>query len=185
LTVTTFGSRTVKNQIYVECAKGPHEAAAIALLSLFGGAITVAPIIFAAETLNLRRRARTIADQLGALERGEKLDVEDQSIAELKARLRRVDRQRVGVLYPLLFTFFVLVGFVGVDFLKIVRANQSYSFYSQSMTICRPYLDDRRAELLASQFAMVRSRDDYMNVIQQLRQVADANHLQLPNFSPW
>jgi cobalamin biosynthesis Co2+ chelatase CbiK len=88
-------------------------------------------------------------------------------------------------LYPLLFTFFVLVGFVGVDFLKIVRANQSYSFYSQSMTICRPYLDDRRAELLASQFAMVRSRDDYMNVIQQLRQVADANHLQLPNFSPW
>jgi len=73
--------------------------------------------------------------------------------------------------------------FIGL--LRIVQANEAYTYFSQSLVICRPYMDERHAQLLASRFAGIERRADYIHVVDELRSIAAANHVKLPDFQPW
>ena len=69
--------------------------------------------------------------------------------------------------------------------LKIEEANVAYTFFAQSMAICRPYMADKQAETFSSRFASVRGRADYMNIIAELRRIAASKQLTLPDYKPW
>jgi hypothetical protein len=46
-------------------------------------------------------------------------------------------------------------------------------------------MDERHAQLLASRFAGIERRADYIHVVDELRSIAAANHVKLPDFQPW
>jgi hypothetical protein len=70
-------------------------------------------------------------------------------------------------------------------FVKVKAANDAYSYFAQSMAICRPYLDAHETLVLESRFASIRSRDDYIAVTEELRRVAASTNQRLPEFKPW
>jgi hypothetical protein len=46
-------------------------------------------------------------------------------------------------------------------------------------------MDANATELLESRYASIQGRADYVAVINDLRRIAESNHLKLPNFNPW
>ena len=88
-------------------------------------------------------------------------------------------------LYILELLLFLLIGMFLIQSLKIMQANGAYTFFSQSMTICRPYIEEREAQMLASRFAGIQRRADYIEIIDELRRIATSKQRQLPDFQPW
>jgi hypothetical protein len=81
--------------------------------------------------------------------------------------------------------FFLLSGAYLVDYLKANAASEACTFFTQSIAICKPYIDDHESKVLESRFASIRGRADYMSVMDELRQIAASKSLQLPDFNPW
>jgi hypothetical protein len=178
LTVVTLGSSTVKDGIYLEAAKGYHEAGDLELFSfevmcLFGLSGGFAGVIIG--SLYVRRVITSAQDTEAA---HNKL----KSLLDEKGFITKTD-------YPMMWTL-LLVSLLfaciqDISYLKLFQANEAYTYYSQSLTICRPYMDDQQTQIIESRYASIKSRDDYMNVTNQLAQVALANHRELPKFNPW
>ncbi len=80
---------------------------------------------------------------------------------------------------------FLQCGALAISALKIMQANDAFTFFSQSMTICRPYMDEKQAELFYSRFARTQGRADFIAITAELRQLADSDQLILPNYKPW
>jgi hypothetical protein len=65
------------------------------------------------------------------------------------------------------------------------EASRLYTYYRQSLTICRPYMSEQQALMYESRFAALRSRDQYLAIVNDLKRVADSNDLRLPDYHPW
>ena len=87
--------------------------------------------------------------------------------------------------YTSQFLLLAILIVVYIQIEKVIQANRAYNFFSQSMTICRPYMEERQAQMLASRFAGIQRRADYIDIIDELRRIAASNHRQLPDFEPW
>ena len=72
-----------------------------------------------------------------------------------------------------------------VSTLKVIAANDAYTYFAQSITICRPYLTDSQTEVFESRFAALRSRSEYIRITDDLIKVAAANNLRLPEHKLW
>jgi hypothetical protein len=44
---------------------------------------------------------------------------------------------------------------------------------------------DHEAQMLESRYAAIRGRADYIIIVNDLKRIADSNHLKLPDFDPW
>jgi hypothetical protein len=180
LNVATLGSVAVKDATYREAAKGPHDAPALALLSLslgmLMGLITVLPII----TLLLQKRMtipRRPSQHDGSddFRAARELALEDERKTSLTFR----------VLYMMELLLLLTVSSVFIVFLKTAQASRAYTFFFQSMAICRPYIEEHQAQILASRFAGIQGRAEYIELITELRHIAATNQRQLPDFEPW
>lgn len=52
--------------------------------------------------------------------------------------------------------------------------------FDQCLAICLPYIEEHAKRKLLSQFAQIKTANDYFEVIQQLRTVAEQNNIELP-----
>ncbi len=171
LTGATLGSRLIKDQIYMEAAKGNHEAIARHSTSILYWGFGLACGALTGGLLGASR-----------LRSPKGPGQENQAERASPSRWRLPARGYAFiVLSGLLFsTASFLVGS-----LKVEVANDAYTFFSQSLAICRPYISDHEARLLESRFAAIRGRDDYIGVINDLGRIAASNQLKLPDFKPW
>ena len=180
LDVVTFGSVALKDDIYRDAAKGYHEEAVIKMFQLGLGFFTGAFTSFAFLTVVLRGR---FARWLG-LSRETEADSQTTGHHMASAYKNRA-RRALRILYAFELVVSLALVFILVGLLKTSQANTAYTFYAQSMTICRPYMDEHEAQLLASRFAGLQGRADYLAVIDELRRVAASNQRTLPEFEPW
>jgi hypothetical protein len=181
LTAATLGSNSVKDSIYREAAKGFHEASSLELFWL-----TVLIIfMFSPAALSFvhgkragEKKAAAFNSELNRLDEAERSGYLDKLSAKL-------DRQMYALILVGTGLWFLFASIQFVDYLKLVEANLAYTYFTQSMTICRPYVDDQQARMLQSRFASINGRDDFIKVTNDLKHIAVSNRLNLPNFTPW
>ena len=180
LSIATLGSGTIKDSVYLDAAKGYHEEPSILLLSALASSVLSIPLwmgvaIFTARNRIMRAMKRT-KKNTGP---GSSLDTE--SVDSLVRRAERLFK----LSYALIAVMTVLLTFIVVGMMKAEQADTAYTFFQQELRICRPYLEERQALLIESQFARVQTRADYIAITDELRQVAADHQLGLPKYSPW
>jgi len=169
LTAATFGSKFLKDQVYIEAAKGNHEAIAghsAWILSLFLGIVSGAATSYA--LINLKK--------MRTHENGE------------SDWARILFTSKTFIRYFMLFVIFFVVYIMTTFFiqnLKVTTANELYTYFEQSLNICRPYISENQEQVLMSRYAALRTREEYIEITNDLKQIADSNHLNLPEFKPW
>jgi hypothetical protein len=188
LTIVTFGSATLRDQIYREAAKGFHEAAAaqvldvltVAVLSLFAGmGMYLFSFVLRSTPSEKREEIRSETEIAAEIARLEHENSSLQRPIRLKKKVLSV------VLSIVVAELALMAGIYLIIRLKIDEANNAYTFFAQSMTICRPYITDHDAYLLQSRFASIQGKADYIAVANSLRAIAKANQQWLPKFEPW
>jgi hypothetical protein len=188
LTASTLGSARVKDQMYLEAAKGYREGASLATLEMLTSVLIVSPFPFIFWTIKARTEFRRAISSAAARDternsaRSE--NAMPSSVNKYRFLRKRIERKFM-ILYGLIVLLFIFIGADFISILKVAQANRAYGFFSQSMSICRPYIDERQAQILASRYAGVRSRADYLKITDELRQIASSNHLLLPDYKPW
>lgn len=181
LTGATLGSNSVRDSIYREAAKGYHEASALNMFSLTVF-VMFAICSFALGVANGKRRAskdkHVLASEIAMLEPEEKASFLEKKIKLLRRKLYISELVVIG--------FGVLLASIQlVDLLKLEQANAAYTYFAQSMAICRPYIGDQQAQVMQSRFAAINGRNDYLKLADDLKQIATANQRNLPEFNPW
>jgi len=78
------------------------------------------------------------------------------------------------------------VGSIGfVLQLRMNYENTAITHFEQSIAIVAPYVETDEEKLFLSRFAQIRNKDDYVEIIRDLEQVAEKNNLTFPDFSVW
>jgi hypothetical protein len=113
-----------------------------------------------------------------------KLDAEEGT-AFIQNKRAKVKKQVYIAGYSAVGLMFLFSSVQLISYLKLVEANGAYTFFAQSMKICRPYMDDHQAQMLESRFASIRGRTDYIDVTNEVRHIAATNRQTLPEFKPW
>ena len=101
-----------------------------------------------------------------------------QTDDENRTEERKAWRKAIFSLLPLVFfCFFRLT--------TLTYVSGAVDQYEQSYTICLPYLSEKEREQIRSQFAQIRTKEDYKEVLSKLVSVASTNKIKVPDFSIW
>jgi hypothetical protein len=196
LTAATLGSMSLKDGVYRQAAKGLHEEAALDLLVYVSlSTVTALAALDVAIFLKMRKNARELDelkaefDELANLHANE--DSEDKKEIDIESiglRLKR-SRNRIKKIFPVLLYVMIVslalnAGAQFISLLEISESNSAYTFFRQSMAICRPYVSDQQAQMIKSRFAEINGRADYLTIIDELQHIAASHQRKLPEFSP-
>ncbi len=187
LSAVSFGSTSVRDAVYREAARGFHEGSGLMLLGFFLGLIGSAPLFLLLDALLDRRRLQRDRSGTPRVSGANRQEVEAK-LSQLQTEIDRLDK-RMGRLLTARFVALAILAVpcltVTFNGLKLTAANDAFTFFSQSMTICRPYMTDQDARILNSRFAQIRGRSDYMMIASKLREIAESNHAVLPEYEPF
>lgn len=177
LRVLTLGSNAIRDEIYREAAKGQHEMGALHLywLALM---VFIIPCSFFLGTISGRRSSRKLREELSALDISQKGVALDETLERLKSHLYRLQFVCLGLVL-------IVWSIEAVGYLEVAQANAACTFFEQSVTICRPYMDDQQTRTLQSQFASMNRREEFVNIVQELETIASSHQRKLPEFTPF
>jgi len=167
LTIATLGSTAIKDDNFREAAKGLHEASSLQLFWLVILGLIGLTSGFHGYVIG-RRSARKETPKVSGND-----------------ALERLIQKRYRYQLTLAGCGFLVACLLFISYLKLLQANNAYTFLAQSMSICRPYMDDQQAHILESRFASITGRADYIAVTDELRHIAASKHRKLPDFKPW
>ena len=187
LSAVTFGSTSVRDAVYREAARGLHEGSSLMVYSFLVGLIGAAPLYFFVAAFIDKRRFEDQQLLRARRRSGQSVQELEGEISRLKTEMGSLDR-RLGKLtmFRYIAVAALLVPSLTVSFqgLKLVEANDAFTYFSQSLIICRPYMTDQDAHILNSRFAQIRGRSDYVVIIDELQKIAGSNHVKLPEYNP-
>ena len=201
LTVATLGSTAAKDQIYTTAARGYHEASDQQMLIFLTSLILISAFLplwwrllrayLSRAYLSRDQRPQELLKRIKAIKAlpeaartagmYEELNLIEKEVDTLEQTWKTSRRITYGFQLLTIFS----AAYLFINDLLLIEANAALTFFSQSITICRPYMDERRTEMLQSRFASIHNRGDYISVTDQLRHIASSNHLELPEFHPW
>ena len=156
----TLGITSVRDSFYEEVAKGRTNSPVIYLVSL----TFLLPSFFLGFFIGMRpnRRSRNATEEP----------------SESEVRHKRI--WWVGFLGIMLLTFLLMFRYVSVSYVSGAVDN-----FEQTFTVCLPYLTTDERDEIRSKFAQVRTKDDYIAIMDRLKSNAVKNKLKIPNFSVW
>jgi hypothetical protein len=106
--------------------------------------------------------------------------------AEEAAEMRKMRMNRLRMYtYWIIGTTVLAVAFLGARFAMINYTNLAVTYFEQSLAICGPHLTHQDVKEIRSSFASVKRREDYVEVMQRLEDVAIPHGLKLPQFTIW
>jgi hypothetical protein len=179
LNVATLGKQSLIDNIYAEVAKGSYERAATATFEFLMTTFCVLSLALPTSWFFFIPIARRIRDVYPhELEN----DEYDKSGRAFYDRLIRV--------LPRFILASLIIECLLVGLLSIITARQNYiiratNFLEQSQRIVAPVQSADERLLTTSMVARMRSKADFDKVVSELRSVAKANKLDLPNFDEY
>jgi hypothetical protein len=78
-----------------------------------------------------------------------------------------------------------LAGSILIDSIVINYEIRAVTHFEHSMAICRPYLETGEEAKILSEFAQIKTRDDYVRLLQRLDGIAHRHGVALRAFSAW
>jgi len=179
LTASTLGLKSMRNAIYAEIAKGHRDRGVKILMLALITATTVPAIIpFAFESRQkLHEEELSKAVQVISKNNVSKQESENKITEELdkiaKARRAKAKTQ-------LLLMSSILVFILMFQFFRIIQIESTISHFERCMNICLPYFIGNEYNEARSAFALINTREDYLNVMGQLETVAKRGNIELP-----
>jgi hypothetical protein len=156
LSLITFGFTSVRDRLYVEIAKGRNDRVGIYLLSY--------AFIFFGVMMGVYMRS-------GAFGRKVYTEMTPQDYRSIRRILS----------FPLLL-FISVLAFRSIS---VTYSTGAIDHFEQAYAICLPFLPPHDRDQIRSQFAQIRSKTDYVKLLDHLNEVARANSVQIPIFSIW
>lgn len=161
INIITLGKESFLNSIYEDIAKGFSERYSIELyytvwflvFSFFLG-------YFRADKFSLKKKAKNLSDD---------------------EKEKYANRDKKFTNYLLFFLVLILFSLIiqgSVDRYK----NRAIIYIEQSIRICSPYLSQKEINHLFSQFASIKTKEDYIALDENLRDIAGKNDKELPDF---
>jgi hypothetical protein len=86
------------------------------------------------------------------------------------------------------FSIVLLVFFISIrtqSGVKEIYVNAAVTHYKQMISICRPYIDEKEAQLIESKFGQISNKEDYSSLMKGLYRVCDKNGIKYEKFVPW
>jgi hypothetical protein len=80
---------------------------------------------------------------------------------------------------------FLTASFLYVQFTLIKYTNGAITHFQQCFAISRPFLDTNQEKKMLAQFAQIKSREDYLILINQLYEIGQENNVSFPSFAIW
>jgi hypothetical protein len=155
LSVSILGLEVFKNNIYLEIAKGLHERPS---LELFSMALGVLAGIGFGITFGLIRGSRS------------KSDVTESIINPLRSR---------GLTLSL--ALFLAAGMT-ISFVQATYENKAVTYYKQLVAIVGPDISSAQILDFDSRFAQIRTRQDFVSIIDELKKISLDHGRTLPSF---
>jgi hypothetical protein len=159
LDVATLGLSSLRDSMYSDIAKGTYERAAEKLLnfifSVFAGAIIG---ILIALWFNKRRKTNTETTLL--------------TVARLG-----------GLKTAMVASLAMFASFMLVETLKTIYIVRAANHMEQIQRAIAPYQTEQQRLMLASRFALMSSRKEYIELIGAVKSVAAANNIKIPDFN--
>lgn len=112
-------------------------------------------------------------------------------LAGWRAGSRRPPGERTTPLFFSAFPYFAFVAlgivtvFLGINTAKISYITSALANYHQTLRVVSPYLSAQERLSVESQFAQIRTRQDYVDILDRLNSVAGEHGQKAPGFQPW
>ena len=72
-----------------------------------------------------------------------------------------------------------------ISTIRLQYINSAISHFQQVLAICSPYLEPEKEKQIISSFAQIRSQKEYVNILNELKEIAKTNKLYVPKFNIW
>jgi len=158
LNVSTLGLEKYKDNIYIEISKGFHEDMSLQIYKL-----SIGLLIGFVLSLILMLLVRKSKDENSYIHK------------IFKTPSRVMDSKIFLVTYIV-----VLLAITSLDITQNVYINKTITYYNQLLNIISPNLDFNQFQIFNSRFAQISKRQDYIDIINELTDLAKINNKTIP-----
>jgi hypothetical protein len=181
-TIATLGLDSLRTNVYAEVAKGLHEESSLVILTLIVFITFLALGYYRGILYGERHGDRKIKRIISQI----KTDIPDED--DLTQSIKQALEARMNVLSGQLSKLITLILICAIVFCSFQLFTTSYTnaavtHFRQCYTICEPFISDQQAKDFRSRFALVRSRTDYVTLLQDFYKIAAANGRKCPEFT--
>ncbi len=188
LNIAVLGVEKYKNNIYEEVAKGFHEIPSLEVYYYVIWIFALGLIVYGTElyikSKQLKWKHDKLLVEIKSIITGTKR--KELSISELYDDASKIKPQRL--VFTSKICIVVVIIFATWLFISHFRhryINSAITHFQQMCSIVKPYIDQQQEKQIISEFAQIKNKQNYINVIVKLKQLAEKNNLEMPKFEPW
>ncbi len=180
LTGLTLGFTSIREGFYAEIAQGRNDRV---ILNLLGGTVLLLSGALGF-CLGFRHGAADAEREMHDLEG---LRISDPSAFEKDAErlIPKWDRQTRKSQWIEIMLLIFTVSIIGFRALVLTYECNAVNHFEQVYAICLPFLGQPERDRLRFDFARIKTKTDYLSVMNQLQAVAGAQSIRLPDFPVW
>lgn len=200
LNIFSLGLKSYSDSIYIEISRGYYEAPSLVLLFIFSILITTGIILVILDLLSnikndesksIEKDFYKLAEELKISYSSDKFQkyknhpyqkiIEKNKLFLESFSLKKLYKQGVFLLILAIIVSLLLIS----HSISKVYENNAINHFNQSMAITKPYINTRNYVKLKSEFAQIKSKEDYERIITNLTVIAKKNNIELPQFTIW
>lgn len=206
LSVLTFGLNRAKITIYKRISLKEKESFSKYLASYFAllvlsGTIILSMILILYTTnsvheirnnilsLEKQNKELILPPKISANEKKEQIKKEiiqiRNKIRQLKAEISKNTSRLITYSIIIVFISFFLALMILIEFLFLLYISNAVGYFDQLLTICRPFINETDYIQYLSDFACIKSPQDYKKIIENLHKVAKDREIDVPGFWVW
>jgi len=170
LTVSTLGMHSLRDEVYLEVAKGLHEDNSLSVAIIVFTCLSIYPITVAFSSSSSPLVAQG----------GEGTTIEELEKAFAEAQQKRARFRRVAGLLGILICVFGLY-----QTARALYVNRAIAYFRQTCDAAGPYLSADEQKRILADFATMRGRSDYVAVTAHLESAIQQHGGHTPEFSIW
>ena len=158
LTIITLGISSLKDAIYKDVATGLVETPSITVMIFMVGGIT--GVVFSLITRGIRKIRLKENKPKGQIKTNRKF-------------------------WVLIVVLTILTTVINLQMFAHVYVNRTVGFFNQSFLIIKPYVDNQEEENILSEYSQIKSKDDFIIVMDKIQKIARKEGITLPQFDIW
>ena len=193
LNIAVLGMEVLKNDIYEEVSKGFHEKPSLEIYFIVIFLLTISLIFFASihyfKTMEIKKEHEKLLLKIKS-KIEEKKENEKKYLSPADIFKEESKRKPFILLLSILNIINIVLIIVLITNMLLLYYSRNYinsaiTHFQQMSSIVKPYLDRQQENQIVSEFAQIKNKQDYVNVIAKLEQLAKKNNLEIPEFEPW
>jgi len=177
MTIGTLGVPALRDEVYIDVARGLHEDPSITLVAMAIGVLGVVLFFLVRSALTAQ-----VGDD----------DFEPDSSAQPARRGDRVWRRRTsssklqgGTWAKALAVNVVLLVMCGVLLSRLFYVNRAIVYFRQCFDAASPYISEQEEEEILGQFSSMQSRADFIAVTGHMERTVRTHGKHWPEFTIW